>query len=178
MAINEFPIGQRLIGVSTIRDVEYDGNELCLDEVNLYFEDTEQKITVVTLLPIADTDEIKVIIEEAIKKNNQVAAKSYNLLSTSLALGVKLMSVWVCENVQGYQDQVIFAFKSLHPTITFLAEGSVIKVFMHEQVYKKENEFAKAIMEGTEELVMQMKNALMNLTEVAETSLNQSKIVE
>ncbi|MCF2145014.1 DUF6334 family protein [Desmonostoc muscorum LEGE 12446] len=178
MAINEFPIGQRLIGVSTISDVEYDGDELCLDEVNLYLEDTEQKITVVTLLPIADTDEIKVIIEEAIKKNNQVSAKSYNLLYTSLPLYVKLMSVWVCENVQGYQDQVIFAFESLHPTITFLAEGSVIKVFMHEQVYKKENELTKAIIEATEDLVMEMKNASMNLTEVAENSPNQSKIVE
>ncbi|MBD2678054.1 MULTISPECIES: DUF6334 family protein [Nostoc] len=177
MAINEFPIGQRLIGVSTIRDVEYEGDELCLDEVNLYLEDTEHKITVVTLLPIADTDEIKVIIEEAIKENNQVSAKSYNLLP-SLALGVKLMSVWVCENVQGYQDQVIFAFETLHPTITFLAEGSVIKVFMHEQVYKKENEYTKAIIEATEELAMEMKNTLMNLNQVPENSPNQSKIVE
>lgn len=101
-----------------------------------------------------------------------------NLLSTSLALGIKLMSVWMCKNVQGYQDQIIFAFKTLHPTITFLAEGSVIKVFMHQQVYKKEDEFAKAIIEGTEELVMQMKNASMNLTQVAENSPNQSKILE
>ncbi|MBN3895058.1 MAG: hypothetical protein HWQ41_07260 [Nostoc sp. NOS(2021)] len=178
MAINEFPIGQYLIGVSTINDVELDGDELCLDEVHLYFEDTEHKITVITLLPIADTDEIKVIIEEAIKENNQVYAKSYNLLFTSLALGVKLMSVWVCENVQGYQDQVIFAFETLHPSITFLAEGSVIKVFMHEQVYKKENEIAKLYQEGWKELEIEMKNTSMNLTQVAENSPNQSKIVE
>ncbi|MBG1270636.1 DUF6334 family protein [Nostoc sp. WHI] len=178
MAINEFPIGQRLIGVSTIEDQEFDGNELCLNEVNFYFEDTEDRITVVTLLPIIDTDEIKVIIEEAIKEGTKVYAKSSknnNQLLFSLALGVKLMSVWVCENIQGYQDQVIFAFQTLHPSITFLAEGSVIKVFMHEQVYKKENKIAKLYQEGWKELEMESKNTLMNLTQVAETYPNQSK---
>jgi|GEM_PF-2053025 len=155
MAINEFPIGQRLIGVSTIEDQEFDGNELCLNEVNFYFEDTEDRITVVTLLPIIDTDEIKVIIEEAIKEGTKVYAKSSvgnNKLLFSLALGVKLMSVWVCENIQGYQDQVIFAFQTLHPSITFLAEGSTIKVFVHEQVYKTENELTKAYQKGYEEI--------------------------
>ena len=45
--------------------------------------------------------------------------------------------VWVCENQQGYQDQVIFAFEQLHPTIAFIAEGSVIKVFRYQQITRE-----------------------------------------
>lgn len=51
----------------------------------------------------------------------------------------KLMNVWVCENQQGYQDQVIFAFDSLHPCITFMTEGSVIKPFVYQQILKDKN---------------------------------------
>ncbi|MTJ55468.1 hypothetical protein FJR38_23705 [Anabaena sp. UHCC 0253] len=68
MVINEFPIGQTLLGVSTQEDQEFDGDELCLDQVKLYFEDTEHKITWITISPIIDTDEIDVKIEKNIKK--------------------------------------------------------------------------------------------------------------
>jgi hypothetical protein len=46
--------------------------------------------------------------------------------------------VWVCENQQGYQDQVILAFEQLHPTIAFIAEGSVLKVFRYQQITHKQ----------------------------------------
>ncbi|WP_217360052.1 DUF6334 family protein [Anabaena sp. UHCC 0253] len=46
------------------------------------------------------------------------------------------MAVWICENDQGYKDQVILAFESLHPHIAFVAEGSVIKAFLSQQVLK------------------------------------------
>lgn len=44
------------------------------------------------------------------------------------------MTLWVCENDQGYRDQVIFAFGDLRPCVAFIAEGSVIKAFRHEQI--------------------------------------------
>ncbi|QSJ16704.1 hypothetical protein JYQ62_34335 [Nostoc sp. UHCC 0702] len=177
MAINEFPIGQRLIDISTVEDQEFDGNELCLNEVNLYFEDTENQIILVTLLPVIDTDEIEVKIK-AMNDGNRIHAKpsmGENQLLSSIAMNEKLMSVWVCENVQGYQDQVIFAFQNLHPTITFLAEGSVIKVFMHEQLYKKVDESAKVYEANSN---AEINSALMGLHETAETYQKQSKIVE
>jgi len=148
MVINEFPIGQTLLGVSTQEDQEFEGDELCLDQVKLYFEDTEHKITWITLSPLVDTDEIDVKIEKNTKKptkknphppfhadgnigNNQLAK-----LATSLFQSTRLMAVWICENDQGYKDQVILAFESLHPNIAFVAEGSVIKAFLNQQILK------------------------------------------
>lgn len=176
MAINEFPIGQHLIGVSTIEDEEFDGDELCLNEVKLYFEDTEKVIIAVTLLPIIDTDEIEVTIE-IIRDKTQFHASSVgnHHLQSLLARGTKLMSVWVCENAQGYQDQVIFAFQNLHPSITFLAEGSVIKVFVHEQVHKKIDKSAK-LNEANNNA--QINSASMGLYQTTETSVNESKIMK
>ncbi len=46
------------------------------------------------------------------------------------------MDVWVCSNSQGYQDQVIFAFEHLHPSLAFVAEGSTLKVFGFQQVVR------------------------------------------
>jgi Family of unknown function (DUF6334) len=143
MVINEFPIGQTLLGVSTQEDQEFDSDELCLDQVKLYFEDTEHKITWITLSPIVDTDEIDVKIEKntkkPTKKNPHFHADSNignNQLLSSLRLGTKLMAVWICENDQGYKDQVILAFESLQPNIAFVAEGSVIKAFLNQQILK------------------------------------------
>ncbi|MBH8564077.1 hypothetical protein I8748_18115 [Nostoc sp. CENA67] len=176
MAINEFPIGQVLIDVSTIEDQEFDGNELCLNEVKLYFKDEENRITLVTLLPVIDTDEIEVTIE-VIRDKTQVHGSNVgnHHLQSLLARGAKMMSVWVCENTQGYQDQVIFAFQNLHPTITFLAEGSVIKVFVHEQVHKKIDKSAK-LNEANNNA--QINSASMGLYETTETSVNESKIMK
>ncbi|TAF07183.1 MAG: hypothetical protein EAZ77_10635 [Nostocales cyanobacterium] len=167
MAINEFPIGETLLGVSTIADQEFGGDELCLDEVKLYFEDPEHKITLVTLSPIVDTDEIEVTIE---KTTNLHAADSVgnNQLSYSLPLGTKLMNVWVCENNQGYQDQVIFAFASLHPKITFMAEGSVIKVFMNEQILKdkKLKSLKQMVIESPIEFFLEMNPIIKDNPEI------------
>ncbi|GAP97914.1 hypothetical protein NIES2104_44670 [Leptolyngbya sp. NIES-2104] len=51
-------------------------------------------------------------------------------------IGKKLQTVWQCENAQGYQDQIIFAFGQLQPSVTFLAEGSVLKVFQSQSLTK------------------------------------------
>lgn len=92
------------------------------------------------LKPIVDTDEIEFLMSP-----NQMLIE--NLPSSSKELknpiwckdftGKKLQTVWVCENSQGYRDQIIFAFDHLHPSFSFVAEGSVIKVFSLEQIQKE-----------------------------------------
>lgn len=124
MVINEYPIGQELTAVSITKDKEFKSDELCLDEIQFIFKDT-----VITLTPIIDTDEIQI---------NQENNVNFSAIDTPVwckdFLGKKLMTLWVCENDQGYQDQVIFAFEHLRPSIAFVAEGSVIKAFRHEPV--------------------------------------------
>lgn len=126
METDEFLIGQPLTGVSIIEDKEFPGNELCLDQIQLVFDDI-----IVTLLPITDTDEIEIIHKishRAAPKNTPSWCRSF--------LGKKLMTVWVCENDQGYQDQVIFAFEYLRPSLAFVAEGSVLKLFRYQPIYR------------------------------------------
>jgi Family of unknown function (DUF6334) len=125
MVADELPIGQPLTAVSIIESKQFRGNEICLDQVKLFF----QGITI-TLLPLTDTDEIEIFQENT--TNHSVDTPFW----CQSFVGKKLMTVWVCDNSQGYQDQVIFAFEYLHPSITFVAEGSVLKVFRDEQVYR------------------------------------------
>ncbi|AFZ23254.1 hypothetical protein Cylst_0930 [Cylindrospermum stagnale PCC 7417] len=123
MAINEFPIGQALTGISIVEDKEFTGDELCLDRVELHFQDTT-----IILLPLSDTDEIEITEEKYHTPTSTTPSWGKSLINQNL------MAVWVCENNQGYQDQVIFAFESLHPSFAFFAEGSAIKVFACEQI--------------------------------------------
>jgi len=126
MVKNEFPIGHTLTAVSIVEYQEFSVKELCLDQVKLFFHNQ-----IVTLLPIVDTDEIEIINE-----TNTVTPRATAPSWCQSFLGKKLMTVWVCENNQGYRDQVILAFEYLHPSLIFVAEGSVIKVFCTEQVYR------------------------------------------
>lgn len=123
MATDEFPIGKNLIGISMVEYREGGGTELCLDKVQLIFPEET-----VTLLPIADTDEIEI---------QQQATPGASEINTSMwreFIGKKLMGVWVCENQQGYRDQVIFAFENLRPSIAFVVECSSILAFRYEQI--------------------------------------------
>ena len=125
MINDKFPIGQTLTGIAVIEDKDFGGNELCLEQVKLFFQ--EQTII---LVPIFNTDEIQII------KENKVDNCEINTPSWCQSfLNKKLMTVWVCDNDQGYQDQIIFAFGYLRPSIAFVSEGSVIKVFKYEQIH-------------------------------------------
>lgn len=126
MEIDEFSIGQTLTAVSIIEYKEDGGERLCLDKVQLVFQDTT-----VTLLPISDTDEVEILLETA-----TVTAVADTLFWCKSLIGKKLMTVWVCENDQGCRDQVIFAFEYLHPSIMFVAECSSLLAFICEPVYR------------------------------------------
>jgi len=135
-----FPIGSILTEVSIVEDREYGGKDVCLEQVQLSFQDTA-----VILKPLADTDEIEVVLglnaiadtsatAYALESPNGIAEK--NPEWSHSFLGKKLQTVWVCENAQGYRDQIIFAFEQLHPSIAFVAECSVLNVFRFEQIQK------------------------------------------
>ncbi|MGB3264659.1 MAG: DUF6334 family protein [Microcoleus sp.] len=126
METDEFPIGQTLTAVSVLEYKEDGSNLLSLDKIQLVFQDTT-----VTLLPISDTDEVEILVENA-----TVPAVANTPFWCESFIDKKLMTVWVCDNDQGYQDQVIFAFEYLHPSITFVAECSSLLVFLCEPVYR------------------------------------------
>jgi hypothetical protein len=127
MVENELPIGSILKEISILEDQEFGGDELCLDRIQLIFDDTA-----VILQPLTETDEIELVISSAPSSSDSTLINSPTWCSS--LLGKKLQMVWVCENHQGYRDQVIFAFEQLHPSIAFVAEGSVLKVFRYQQV--------------------------------------------
>lgn len=128
---NKLPIGSLLKEVSIVEDQEFNSDELCLDRIQLIFQDT-----VVILQPLVDTDEIEIISSSVPLSSDSTLIDSPTWCSS--LLGKKLQMVWVCENHQGYQDQIIFAFERLHPTIAFIAEGSVLKVFRYQQITHKQ----------------------------------------
>jgi hypothetical protein len=130
----DFPIAKPLISVSVWESKEFGSDELCLEEVKLIFQGTE-----LILKPIVDTDEIEITL----KTHQYLRTPSQIMMEDSGSeppiwcdnfIGKKLQTVWVCENCQGYRDQVILAFQHLHPSISFVAEGSVIKVFSLAQI--------------------------------------------
>ena len=135
---NKLLIGSILKEVSIVEDQEFNSTELCLDRIQLIFQDTS-----IILQPLVDTDEIEILSSSVPSSPNSTfrQAQSTALFNSptwcSSLLGKKLQMVWVCENQQGYQDQVIFAFEQLHPTIAFIAEGSVIKVFRYQQITRE-----------------------------------------
>jgi hypothetical protein len=128
---NKLPIGSILKEVSIVEDKEFNSDELCLDRIQLIFQ-----AGVVILQPLVDTDEIEIISSSIPSSSDSTLINSPNWCSS--LLGKKLQMAWVCENHQGYQDQIIFAFEQLHPTIAFIAEGSVLKVFRYQQITHKQ----------------------------------------
>lgn len=139
MQANKFPIGETLLGVSLSEYTEFNTPELCLEQLQLIFA---KKI--ISLRPLEDSDEIEVAIKPYSKNVTAI------LIDDPFSLkGKKLQSVWLCENNQGYLDQIIFAFDNLQPTIAFVAEGSVLKVFRFEAVLQKQPMVALVGSNGT-----------------------------
>lgn len=128
MVENDFPIGAPLLNILAIEDQTLSSPELCLDQVQLIFAD-ETLILKVN----ADTDEIELI------QSDTAPTLDVNPPDWGRSLiGKKLQTLWHCENAQGYQDQIIFAFGQLQPSVTFLAEGSVLKVFQNQKLQKQQ----------------------------------------
>ena len=121
----ELPIGELLNGVSIIENTNHDSAEISLTQVKLYFQKKAIILQVVT-----ETDEIDIVVEPL--------DDSYRVNNTpkwcTEYINKMLQSVWICENNQKYQDQVIFAFEYITPSLSFVAEGSAMSVLKLEKV--------------------------------------------
>ena len=127
MVTVDFPIGEILRGVSIVENTEFQTNEVRLDQVKLFFQNTA-----ITLRSLPETDEVEITqepIESFIKPNNTPSW-------CKQLLGKMLQTAWICENAQNYQDQVILAFELMTPTLAFLAEGSALNVLRFEKISK------------------------------------------
>lgn len=135
-------IGCTLKDVTFTEDKELELDEIALDSINFYFD---RKC--INLKSLPETDEIEVNIESLDNKSESsyIAVSIFDSLAEQSLLPYwihnlidkKIQAIWLCKNNQGYQDQVIFAFDYLTPSISFVAEDSVLKVFQYQPVYKQ-----------------------------------------
>jgi hypothetical protein len=133
MVENELPIGSILKEVSIVEDQEFGSAELCLDRVQLIFQDTA-----VILQPLADTDEIEIISSSVPSLTNQAPSSPDSTLITSptwySSLLVKSFRWYGSVKLSRVSRSNCFAFEQFHPSIAFIAEGSVLKVFRYQQI--------------------------------------------
>ncbi|MGB0384127.1 MAG: DUF6334 family protein [Ardenticatenaceae bacterium] len=120
-----FPVSELLTGVSIVKDEALNRRSIKLNEVCLFFESMR-----IILRPIAETDEVEIIKEP----NTSAPDKNETPEWARQFLGQMLQTVWICKNLQNYQDMVVFAFEFLHPTLAFVAECSVLRVFSFDHL--------------------------------------------
>ena len=137
-------IGCTLKNIVITEDKELKLDEVALDSISFYFDN----YNAIELNPIIDTDEIelKIISIKNINRDNSIAFSSdieevqkqhYNWIAE--LIDKKIQAVWLCTNHQGYQDQIIFAFDYFSPSISFVAEDSILKVFQYQPIYSHFN---------------------------------------
>ena len=125
--IDQIPLNQPLISIVEHQDTEFETDELCLDRLDLIFPNYQ-----LTILPVTETDEIEISIQPnrgVYHTVNQAALRAATRNCWEPLLHQTLQMIWLCQNQQGYTDQLIFAFETLQPTLGILAEGSVLKPF-------------------------------------------------
>ncbi len=125
---NELPIGAPLLAIAIQEDETFTGTELCLDRIEFIFA-----TQTLTLTPIVDTDEIALKLTETCSIDLCDRQECSPEFGRSI-IGKPLQTLWNCENAQGYQDQIILAFGSLQPSLSILAEGSVLKVLQCQTI--------------------------------------------
>ncbi|MEM7128875.1 MAG: DUF6334 family protein [Chloroflexota bacterium] len=118
---NKFPVGLPLVEVMVSCNSKFGNLQASFDEVSLAFGDGSELITI---QPLIDTDEIRVLDSPTTHESNDYIQPAWSLPF----IGMKLQTVWICENSQGYNDLLVFAFRFLQPNIGFLAEGNVLKL--------------------------------------------------
>jgi hypothetical protein len=137
---NELPIGAPLLSIAIQEDKTFTASELCPDRIEFIFA-----TQTLTLTPIVDTDEIELTIAE----NSNIDLCDRQECSPELGrsmIGKPLQTLWHCENSQGYQDQIIFAFGTLQPSLSILSEGSVLKVFQYQTIDRPLPKFSSKVL--------------------------------
>jgi hypothetical protein len=100
-------------------------NEILVNTLVFQFEDCELAIR-----PIVDTDEIELTICD----DKSLQYSNGNLFDHLRGKSVKM--IWRGTNQNGYFDLLTLGFHHLHPDITILSEGSVLKIFELQMVIK------------------------------------------
>jgi hypothetical protein len=115
--------------MSFLQDRELEFDKLTLDSISFYFDHYK----IIELNPIGDTDEIEIKLISLPDKNKdrnipiEEMPPNDNWFKTFI--NQKIQYIGLCTNNQGYQDQVIFAFGYCTPSVDFVSENSVLKVF-------------------------------------------------
>ena len=136
--IDQIPLNQPLISIVEHQDTEFETDELCLDRLDLIFPNYQ-----LTILPVTETDEIEISIQPNRGEDNTVNLVLREALRAATRnwweplLHQTLQMLWLCQNQQGYTDQLIFAFETLQPTLGILAEGSVLKPFYMRSISRQ-----------------------------------------
>lgn len=138
-------IGCTLKNIVITEERELELDEVALDSIGFYFDN----YNIIELNPVVDTDEIdiKFISIQGRNKNDSIplssaigeAQKQHYSWSAEL-IDKKIQAIWLCTNHQSYQDQIIFAFDYFSPSISLVAEDSVLKVFQYQPIYKRLND--------------------------------------
>ena len=130
--ISEIPLNQPLRKIQQIEDTDFDTDELCLDRLDLIFPTFQ-----LVVLPVVETDEIEILLQShQFTELDSISGQQPPPWAADL-LNQTLQMIWVCENQQGYTDQLILAFDTLQPTLGILAEGSVLKPFLMRSLTKQ-----------------------------------------
>lgn len=122
-------LGKQIKAIKLVPDTVFEAydDEILADEVIIDLGEY-----LLSILPLPDTDELKVqIIERPAYRGNVRAEpilKQY--------INAKLSYTWEGVNTNGYQDVFMVAFDTLTPAIMILCEGSVLKLFEFQQVNK------------------------------------------
>ena len=131
--IDQIPLNQPLISIVEHQDTEFETDELCLDRLDLIFPNYQ-----LTILPVTETDEISIQPNRGVYNTvNQAALRAATRNFWEPLLHQTLQMIWLCQNQQGYTDQLIFAFETLQPTLGILAEGSVLKPFYMRSISRQ-----------------------------------------
>jgi len=115
----QYQISEILESIYVWEDQVLKMKEPSYDKVILNFRNNS-----VVLEPLPDTDEISLTVKRRKDINFDGGLRIDNN-----CIGKKLCTIWECKNSQEYTDMIIFSFEYLRPSIGFLCEGSVLKLF-------------------------------------------------
>lgn len=105
--------------------------KVAYDDIFLYEQILIITDQVISIKPIVDTDEIKILVKNKTRKNltNAIIYQAFN--------NRELMEIWRCRNDQGYFDQVVVGIDDIWPTFSIVCELGLLGIFVCEPLKGK-----------------------------------------
>ncbi len=123
LTIDDF-LGEEIKFIDVKRDKYFPGTaqeKSMIDEILVHFADKS-----IVIVPVAETDEIKVTFSKRKNTNEGIDTLEQNILSKYI--GKTFNQVWNCVNSNGYFDLYILGFSYLDPSVLVLCEGSTLRI--------------------------------------------------